>query len=120
MAVNRANIPDHYMMQETFNSLKVKKKTRSKLYTDKGYSNRPAQTYARNNNFELVCENKKNCKVKIFKELKHKVNHIRYIVEASIGWVKQFKRLILRYDRKIKSYTGFLKLAFAIIIQRKT
>jgi len=119
VAANGANTPDHYMMQNTFDNLKVKKKTRAKLYADKGYSNQPALTCAENNNFKLVCENKKNRKVKLFKEMDHDVNHFRYAIEASIGWVKQFKRLILRYDRKMKSYMRFLKIAFAIIIQRK-
>lgn len=118
MAINGANIADSKMMQDTFDNLKVKRKRVINLYADKGYSNGIAKKCANQNGFRLVCENKKNAKIKLFRNRKHKVNHIRYVVEATFSWIKKYRRLILRYDRKVSSYIGFLMLSFSIIIQR--
>ena len=118
VAVNGANVSDHKMMSDTFANLKIKKKTKTNLYCDKGYSNKNAKRIANENNYNLVCENKKNAKNKLFRKRKHSVNHIRYAIEAGIGWVKKFKRLTLRYNNKIVSYMGFIMIAFSIIIQR--
>lgn len=114
-----ANKADHTLMQETIDNMLVHKKTKAKLYADKGYSNKKAKDCAELNNYKLRCENKKNAKVKLFKEEKETVNHIRYVMEATFSWIKNFKRLILRYDRKASSYIGFLMLSFAMITAKK-
>lgn len=114
-----ANKADHTLMQETINNMKVHKKTKAKLYADKGYSNKKSKECAESNNYKLRCDNKRNAKVKLFKRKKESINHIRYVIEATFSWVKNFKRLILRYDRKAASYVGFLMLSFTLITSKK-
>lgn len=119
MAAGGANKADQKMVIETINNLKIRRKTISNMYADKGYSNKTVKKEMENNRFRLKCENKKNSKIKLFKEEINCVNHVRYVIEATFAWIKKYRRLILRYDRLATSYLSFLKLSFAIIIQRK-
>jgi transposase len=43
----------------------------------------------------------------------------RWIVERTIGWLGHFRRLVVRYERRLESYAGFFHLACAIITLRK-
>ena len=43
----------------------------------------------------------------------------RWIVEQSIGWLGNFSRLTVRWDRNIGSYAGFFHLACALIVLRR-
>ena len=119
ISVKGANVADHLIVEDTIRNLKIRKRGRSNIYADKGYSNKITKNEMNLNNFRLKCENKNNSKHKLFKDEKGTINHIRYIIEAAFSWIKKYRRLILRYDRLATSYIGFLKLSFAIIIQRK-
>jgi transposase len=43
----------------------------------------------------------------------------RWIVERTIGWLGNFRRLTVRYDRLVETYGGFFHLACALITLRK-
>jgi transposase len=43
----------------------------------------------------------------------------RWIVERTIGWLGNFRRLTVRYDRLLETYGGFFHLACALITLRK-
>ena len=43
----------------------------------------------------------------------------RWIVERTIGWLGNFRRLTVRYDRLMETYSGFFHLACALITLRK-
>lgn len=43
----------------------------------------------------------------------------RHIVENTFSWFKKFKRLILRYDRKIENFKSFVYIGASIIISKK-
>lgn len=43
----------------------------------------------------------------------------RWIVERTIGWWGNFRRLTVRYDRLLETYGGFFHLACALITLRK-
>lgn len=43
----------------------------------------------------------------------------RWIVERTIGWLGNFRRLTVRYDRLMDTYGGFFHLACALITLRK-
>jgi transposase len=40
------------------------------------------------------------------------------MVERTIGWLGNFRRLPVRYDRLMTTYGGFLPLACAILVLR--
>lgn len=43
----------------------------------------------------------------------------RWIVERTIGWLGNFPRLTVRYDRLMATYAGFFHLAYALLVLRK-
>ncbi len=43
----------------------------------------------------------------------------RWIIERTIGWLGNFRRLTVRYDRLLETYSGFFHLACALIALRK-
>lgn len=43
----------------------------------------------------------------------------RWIIERTIGWIGNFRRLTVRYDRLLETYGGFFHVACAMITLRK-
>ena len=43
----------------------------------------------------------------------------RWIVERTIGWLGNFRRLTVRYDRLLATYGGFFHLACALLVLRR-
>ena len=43
----------------------------------------------------------------------------RWIVERTIGWLGNFRRLTVRYDRLMATYGGFFHLACALLVLRR-
>lgn len=43
----------------------------------------------------------------------------RWIVERTIGWLDNFRRLTVRYDRLMATYGGFFHLACALLVLRR-
>ena len=43
----------------------------------------------------------------------------RYVSERCLEWVSRFRRLARRYDRKASHFTGFPRLACALICYRR-
>ena len=43
----------------------------------------------------------------------------RWIVERSIAWLGNFRRLVVRYDRSLTIYQAFIHIAFFMITLRR-
>ena len=43
----------------------------------------------------------------------------RWIVERTIGWLGNFRRLTVRYDRLLATYGGFFHLACALLVLKR-
>jgi len=110
--IDAANVDDRTLLDKTLKNritplreaqislmFLAKKKTRSELYADKGYSYSSCKNDAKEQNFTLLCKNKSNAVNILFPE-NIKIEAIRYVVEASNRWIKGFKKLILRYEKK--------------------
>lgn len=44
-----------------------------------------------------------------------KLGRYRWVVERTIAWVRRFRRLTVRYERRADIHRGFLKLAICLI-----
>lgn len=51
-------------------------------------------------------------------ESKTKLGRHRWVVERSFAWLNQFRRLIVRYERRADIHLAFLRLAAALICFR--
>jgi len=113
-----ANKPDQNLMGETLNKTIYKRKTKSKIYGDKGYSSRKCINVAKENNLIMCAENKKNSKELIF-PVGTDINKYRYVIEAFNSWLKSNKRIILRYDRYATNFESYIMRAFCMVINTK-
>ena len=117
-----ANVHDTKMMHNTFKNKIYKRKSRSKLYGDKGYSIKNCVKIAEDYNCTLLCENKINAVNKLFPDNNKTVKDIRkhrYVVEASFSWMKGFRKIILRYDRYIDNFEAYILIAFSLVTCKK-
>lgn len=88
-------------MKKTLDKKIYKRKTKSYIYADKAYSNKTCINVAKENNLILVAENKENAKEKLFRKSRTPVNKYRYVIEASIGWMKNYAQI---FQRKFRAY----------------
>lgn len=116
--IDTANISDHKLLDKTFANKIYSRKCKSNAYVDKGYSNKQSIDISNKHNCRLFAPNKRNFIKKLFIETL-KLQKTRYIVESFFSWLKSYKRIILRYDRLICNYKGFLFLAFSMITCNK-
>lgn len=112
-----ANVSDKKLFEKTLKSRLVKRKTKSILLADKGYSDKNRKMEALKYGYELIAPNKKNFKIKLFKNFK--INNKRYIVEATNSWIKKYKRIILRYDSLSYNFNSFLLISFICLTNKK-
>lgn len=105
------------LLDKTFKNKIYKRKKKTYIYGDKGYSGKDSIEVAKNNGCELIAPNKKNFVKKLFPETK-KIRK-RYVIEAFFSWIKSYKRIILRYDKYIENFKNFLLVAFSMVICKK-
>ena len=102
------------MIQSSINNIKTKftDDITITLTGDLGYLT--STKYKLNNkNISLITPKRKNQKKK-----NTKIEHIklcsRYKIENCFGLIKQYERIIIRKDRKIKTFMSFIYIACAI------
>jgi putative transposase len=44
----------------------------------------------------------------------------RWVVERTHSWMNRFRRVLIRWDKKVRNYLGFLHLACAVITYRQS
>jgi putative transposase len=44
----------------------------------------------------------------------------RWVVERTHSWMNRFRRVLIRWDKKVRNYLGFLHLACAYITYRQS
>ena len=47
------------------------------------------------------------------------LGHHRWVVERTLAWLRQFKRLLVRYDRRADIHEAFLALGCCLICYRR-
>ena len=87
------------------------------LCADKGYAGQPAQESILGRNYiphvkqrgEEVAAKKKNPRYRAR----------RWVVERTHSWLNRFRKLLVRFDKRVESYEGLLEIACALITFRR-
>jgi transposase len=79
-----------------------------KLHADKAYRSRKNQGILRRRRIKS-----RIARPKI--ESSKKLGRFRWVVERTIAWINQMRRLIIRYERRDDIYDGFHQLGCALI-----
>jgi len=119
VAVDGANVHDQRLVKETIDSIPIRRPrpTRCKrqhLCLDKGYVGEPVQRLVQQRRYtpHLPVKGADNPQPK----RRHKPR--RWKVERTHSWLNRARRLLIRWEKKVANYMGFLHLQFAIVALR--
>ena len=119
-AVAGANVHDQKLVEETLDTIPVPRPEPTSqdpqhLCLDKGYVGEPVEQAARSRAYIAHLPAKSNSAPKP----KHRRGRARrWKVERTHSWLNRARRLLIRWEKKVVNYTGFLHLQFAIVALR--
>ena len=119
VAVEGANVPDQKLLAATLDAIPVERpdSTPEKpqhLCLDKGYAGEAVDRQARKRGYTPHVP----CKINQIPKPKHRGKARRWKVERTHSWLNRARRLLIRWDKKVANYLGFLHLQFAIVALR--
>ena len=91
-----------------------------RLIADRGYDSDPLRRQLARRGIELIAPHHKNRTRpptqdgRAFRRYKR-----RWIVERTIGWLGNYRRLVVRYDRSLTIYQAFFHIACFMIVLRR-
>jgi len=91
-----------------------------RVITDRAYDSDPLRNRLRRRGIERICPHKKN-RVRPATQDGRALRRYRrrWVIERTIGWLGNFRRLVVRYDRSLKIYGAFFHIACFMIVLRK-
>ena len=115
------------LAEETLNAISVKrtgkgrpKKRPKRLIGDKAYDSDPLRKRLNHLKIDLIVphrSNRKKPKTQDGRKLRRYKR--RWIVERTISWIGNFRRLLVRNERKIEIYRAFFHLACLVIVLKR-
>src|ERR1700730_2030433 len=91
-----------------------------RVIADKAYDSDPLRKRLRQRGIELICPHKKN-RVRLATQDGRALRRYRrrWIVERTIGWLGNYRRLVVRHDRSLTIYGAFFHIACFMIVLRR-
>jgi putative transposase len=120
VAVAGANVPDQKLVAATLDAIPIERPQPTSeeshhLCLDKGYAGEPVDHEVRQRGYTPHVPRKANQTPKA----KHRRGKARrWKVERTHSWLNRARRLLIRWEKKVANYLGFLQLQFAIITLR--
>lgn len=120
MAVEGANVPDQKLVAETLDGIPIERpestsQAPQNLCLDKGYTGAPVDREVRQRGYIPHVPRKMHEPAKP----RHRRGQARrWKVERTHSWLNRARRLLIRWEKKVANYLGFLHLQFAIVTLR--
>jgi putative transposase len=119
VAVEGANVPDQKLVAETLDSIPIQRpdptsQPPQNLCLDKGYTGEPVDREIRERGYTPHVPRKINEPPKP----RHRGQARRWKVERTHSWLNRARRLLIRWEKKVANYLGFLHLQFALVTLR--
>jgi transposase len=91
-----------------------------RVIADKAYDSDPLRKRLRRRGIQLICPHKKN-RVRPATQDGRALRRYkrRWIIERTIAWLGNFRRLVVRYDRSLQIYRAFFHIACFMIVLRR-
>ena len=123
LAVDGANRHDMRMVEETLDSIPVKrpkpaKKKPQGLCLDKGYDYDDVRDLAKEFGYTLHLRTRGEEAQAIKREAGFKAR--RWVVERTHSWMNRFRRILIRWEKKAANYLALLHFVCALITYRCT
>ena len=116
IAIAGANAHDQKLLEATLRSIPVRRprsrgRRRQHLCLDKGYFGQPSLNIARRCGYRphIRCRNEE------VRRCRQGQRARRWVVEAAHSWTNRARRLLVRWEKKVQNYLGFVHLQFAYI-----
>lgn len=91
-----------------------------RLILDRGYDSDPLREELLAADILMICPHRRNRKAPQFNDGRHLRRYRkRWKVERTIAWLGNYRRLTVRYDRRLESYRAFFQIACALITLRR-
>ena len=91
-----------------------------RVIADKAYDSDPLRKRLRHRGIELICPHKVNRVRPVTQDGRALRRYRRrWIVERTIGWLGNYRRLVVRYDRSLQIYRAFFHIACFMIVLRR-
>ena len=121
LVVAGANRPDLKLVEETVDSLIVKRprptKTRPQgMCMDKGYDYAAVREIVQEFGFTAHIRARGEEAQALKRQAGFKAR--RWVVERTHSWMNRFRRVLIRWDKKVENYLAFLHFACALIAFR--
>jgi putative transposase len=123
LAVDSANRHDFKMARETIESIPVKRPqptpaTPQGIGLDKGYDDDEVRDLLAEFGFTAHIRTRGEEAKALKQEAGFKAR--RWVVERTHSWMNRFRRVLIRWDKKVRNYLGFLHLACAYITYKRS
>lgn len=114
VTIGGANQHDLTLFEKTLQSVssKIEPDKLQKVCTDLGYDSEKARKISIKH-FYIPHGRSKNEKYNVSNE------SLRWVVERTFGWINRFRRILIRWEKKVENYKAMLHLAFTVIIYKK-
>ena len=118
MHVASASPHEVTLVQETIEACFARGKP-ERLIGDRAYDSDPLDAELREAGIEMIAPHRKNRKKpKTQDGRKLRRYKRRWKVERLFAWLGNFRRLVVRYERRAENYLGFVRLACVVILMR--
>ena len=115
LTVGPANRNDHKLTQATLESrpLRPPRGTRQNMCLDKGYDYDETREVLEA--FDFVAHIRSRGEEKVEMERNRKRKPRRWVVERAISWMNRFRRLLIRWEKKLENYLALAQFVCAFI-----
>ena len=113
MCLTRNWLPPHSTPSRSSAPIPLPEKPQH-LCLDKGYAGEPVDRQARKRGYTPHVP----CNINQIPKPKHRGKARRWKVERTHSWLNRARRLLIRWEKKVANYLGFLHLQFAIVALR--
>lgn len=120
VAVAGANVHDQTLVRETFESIPVRRpkptpRQRQHLCADKGYDAQAVRRTAKRRRYIVHIPRKGEASSTPHRR---RAKARRWVVERTHSWINRARRLLVRWEKKVANYLGFLHFQFALTTLR--
>ncbi|WKZ18105.1 MAG: IS5 family transposase [Candidatus Jettenia sp. CY-1] len=116
----RASPSEVKLFMPTLATVQIKTHQPQRLIADKGYDSNEIRKRLKDRGIEpIIPARKNNCKATDQDGRKLHRYRSRRIVERTIAWLQNFRRLVVRYERSVTIYSALVHMACALIALKR-
>ena len=123
----RASLPDRKLVEVTLDDVNVPRRDRrrsprkvTRLIYDRAADSDPLRERLAERGIDLICPHRENrTKPPLQDRRKLRRYKRRWKIERTIAWLQNFRRVVVRYERKLKMFKAFVQLACTMITLKR-